>query len=238
MREIILAGLKTRLTGGTDGHGGGDGPAIILLHGFGAPGDDLVPLADMMAVPRGTRFLFPEGPLALSTGYGDTRAWWLIDMERLEADRAAGRVRDLSKEVPLGLLQARETFHQYLKQLPGAMAIDYKHALIGGFSQGAMMTCDAVMRYEYPFAGLIQLSGSLLARQDWLLATKRAGLPVFQSHGAQDPILPYVMAERLHDELTLAGLSVEWHSFQGGHEIPDSILNRLSEFIRTVLDKA
>ncbi|HEX8750148.1 MAG TPA: hypothetical protein VF732_03465, partial [Nitrospira sp.] len=59
----------------------------------------------------------------------------------------------------------------------------------------------------------------------------------FQSHGTQDPILPHVMAERLRDALTLAGLSVEWHSFRGGHEIPDPILNRLSEFITKVLTK-
>jgi phospholipase/carboxylesterase len=237
MREITLAGLKTRLTGGTDGHGGGDGPAVILLHGFGAPGDDLVPLADMMTVPTGTRFLFPEGPLSLDSSYGDGRAWWMIDMERLQADRAAGRIRDLSAEVPPGLPKAREAVEQYLGQLPRAMSIDYKRTLIGGFSQGAMLTCDAVMRQEYPFAGLIQLSGSLLARQDWRLAAKRSGLPAFQSHGMQDPILPYVMAERLRDELRKCGLPVEWHHFHGGHEIPDPVLRHLSSFVTKVLTK-
>ena len=118
MREIILGGLKTRLTGGTDGIGGGKGPVVVLLHGFGAPGDDLVPLADWIATPRGTRFLFTEGPLSLSMGFGDSRAWWIIDMARLEADRAAGRVRDLSQEVPRGLPQAREALETFLTALP------------------------------------------------------------------------------------------------------------------------
>jgi phospholipase/carboxylesterase len=48
MREDLLGGLKVRLVGGSDGRGGGDGPVVLLLHGFGAPGDDLVPLADVI----------------------------------------------------------------------------------------------------------------------------------------------------------------------------------------------
>ena len=75
MRERLLGGLKVRLTGGMDGNGGGEGPVVMLLHGFGAPGDDLVPLADVIEAPRGTRWLFPEGPLPLNMGFGDSRAW-------------------------------------------------------------------------------------------------------------------------------------------------------------------
>lgn len=238
MKTEQLGGLKTRLTGGADGQGGGNGPVVILLHGFGAPGDDLVPLADIMAAPKGTRFLFPEGPLSMSFGYGDARAWWLTDMARLEADRAAGRVRDLSGEVPRGLPQVREAMERFLASLPRSMPIDFAKTVIGGFSQGAMLTCDTVMRTAFPFAGLVQLSGSLLAKQDWRPSVgKRSGLPVFQSHGSQDPILPYVMAERLRDELIHAGLSVEWHNFLGGHEIPEPVLQRLGLFLTKVLTK-
>jgi phospholipase/carboxylesterase len=238
MREITLAGLTTRLTGGRDGHGSGDGPVVILLHGYGAPGDDLVGLANFLIGPVGTRWIFPEAPLPLNMGYGNARAWWLIDMARLEADRAAGRVRDLSSEVPRGLPQAREALEKWLSVLPSALSVDYRRTLIGGFSQGAMLTCDLVMRTAFPFAGLIQLSGSLLARQDWRPSVgKRAGLPVFQSHGTQDPILPYVMAERLRDELMAEGLTVNWNKFQGGHEIPEPILARLNGFVTKVLAK-
>lgn len=239
MREIISGGLKTRLTGGTDGLGGGSGPVVVLLHGFGAPGDDLVALGDALDVPKGTRFLFPEGPLPLNMGFGDSRAWWIIDMARLEADRAAGRLRDLSNEVPRGLPAARTTLETFLTQLPRAMSIDYTKTVIGGFSQGAMLTCDVVMRTSHPFAGLVQLSGALLAKQDWRPGVgKRTGLPVFQSHGTQDAILPFVMAERLRDELTHHGLSVEWHSFRGGHEIPEPVIQRLSAFLTKTLTNA
>ncbi len=238
MREIRLADLTTRLTGGTDGHGGGDGPVVILLHGYGAPGNDLLPLANVLSGPARTRWIFPEGPLPLNMGFGDSRAWWLIDMARLEADRAAGRMRDLSSEVPRGLPDARQVLEKFVTALPSVLSVDYQRMLIGGFSQGAMLTCDLVMRTAFPFAGLIQLSGSLLARQDWRpSAGKRAGLPVFQSHGTADPILPYAMAGRLRDELIAAGLTVQWHSFPGGHEIPEPVLSRLSGFITKVLAK-
>jgi phospholipase/carboxylesterase len=236
MRKIKVAGLTTRMTGGTDGHGSGDGPLVLLLHGYGAPGDDLMVLADVLKVPAGTRWLFPEAPLALDMGYGDARAWWLIDMARLEADRLAGRVRDLSSEVPRGLPQAREAFERFLMTLPNVLPVAPRRTIIGGFSQGAMLTCDVVMRTAFPFAGLVQLSGTLLAKQDWRpLVGKRAGLPVFISHGTHDPILPYVMAERLRHELVTAGLDVRWHRFSGGHEIPEPILAQLSGFITKVL---
>lgn len=237
MRDAIdIGGLKTRLRGGTDGKGAGNGPVVILLHGFGAPGDDLVPLADVMDLPAGTRWFFPEAPLPLSMGYGDARAWWMIDMARLQADRAAGRVRDLSIEVPNGLALARERVLLFLKELPRHRVIDYKKTVIGGFSQGAMLTCDAVLHSDYPLAGLVQLSGNILAQSVWgPLMTKRSGLPVFQSHGMQDEILPYAGAERLRDALIKSGLAVEWNSFPGGHEIPQPVLRSLNAFLKRVL---
>ncbi len=232
MKELLLGGLKVRLAGGVDGQGGGDGPLVMLLHGFGAPGDDLVPLADVIDAPAGTRWLFPEAPLSLNMGFGDSRAWWIIDFARIQEDRAAGRIRDLSVEVPQGLALARERFLAFLKELPKQLPIDYKKTVIGGFSQGAMLTCDTVLQTDYPFAGLVQLSGNLLAQVVWgPLMRKRKGLPVFQSHGMQDDILPHIGAERLRDALTQAGLAVEWHSFRGGHEIPEIALRRLGPFI-------
>jgi phospholipase/carboxylesterase len=232
MREDLLGGLKVRLVGGSDGRGGGDGPVVLLLHGFGAPGDDLVPLADVIEVPRGTRWLFPEAPLSLNMGFGDSRAWWIIDFARIQEDRAAGRIRDLSVEIPQGLALARECFLAFLKELPRQFQIDYKKTVIGGFSQGAMLTCDAVLHTDYPFAGLVQLSGNLLAQSVWgPLMPTRKGLPVFQSHGTLDDILPHIGAERLCDALTQSGLAVERHSFRGGHEIPEPVLQRLTGFI-------
>jgi len=232
MREEQLGGLRTRITGGTDGKGGGHGPVVILLHGFGAPGNDLVPLADVMQVPAGTRFVFPEGPLSLSFGPRDARAWWLIDMSRIEQDRAAGRTRDLSNEIPKGLAPARANMLAFLKEVEQKLGTDPRTTILGGFSQGAMLSCDLMLRTTQAYAGLILLSGTLFAKQEWVpLLQKRKHVPVFQSHGRQDEILPYVGAEGLRDTLTHAGLSVEWYSFRGGHEIPRTVLQRLGPFI-------
>lgn len=238
MREEQIGGLRTWVTGGTDGKGGGRGPLVLLLHGFGAPGNDLVSLADVLNVPTGTRFVFPEGPLSLSFGPRDACAWWLIDMARMAADQAAGRVRDLSNEIPKGLAPARETMLEFLKEVERKFGADPRKTLLGGFSQGAMLSCDLMLRTTQPYAGLVQLSGTLLAAQEWTpLLQKRKGLPVFQSHGMRDEILPYAGAERLRDALSMSGLAVEWHSFRGGHEIPEPVLQRLGVFLTKVLTK-
>jgi phospholipase/carboxylesterase len=238
MRQEKLGGLTVRMTGGTDGRGGGNGPLVVLLHGYGAPGDDLVALSDYLDAPAGTRFFFPAAPLPMPLGYGDTRAWWMIDMARIQADREAGRVRDMSAEIPRGLIEARERIAPFLNDLHRKGGADPKNMILGGFSQGAMLSCDALLRSDRRYAGLIQLSGTLVAKQEWgPLLLKRKTLPVFQSHGTQDPILPYVMAERLRDEFVRAGLAVDWVPFRGGHEIPEPVLRRVGQFIHLHLGR-
>ena len=236
MRIETLGDLTVRLTGGTDGKGGGNGPLVLLLHGFGAPGDDLVPLSEYLDAPAATRFVFPEAPISIPMGFGDSRAWWMIDMARIQADRAAGKVRDMSGEIPRGLPEARERMKTLLNDLHGKLGADPARTVLGGFSQGAMLSCDALLHSTQLYAGLIQLSGTLVAKQEWgPLLTKRKGLPLFQSHGTQDPILPYAMAERLRDEFLQAGVTVEWQPCRGGHEITEPVLRKLGSFLQKVL---
>ncbi|MGH7260858.1 MAG: alpha/beta hydrolase [Nitrospiraceae bacterium] len=234
MKVKQLGGLKVWLTGGTDGCGGGDGPVVVLLHGWGAPGDDLVPLGQEIDAPRGTRFVFPEAPLSLQMGFGDSRGWWMLDIEKRQREIAAGRARDLSREVPKGLAEARAKVIALLDELERRAGA--RQIVLGGFSQGAMLACDVALRTGTPLAGLVLLSGTLLAADEWTpLMPKRKGLKVFQSHGSADPLLPYFIAEQLRDVLKQGGLSVDWVSFRGGHEIPGTVLDRLGAFLRTVL---
>jgi phospholipase/carboxylesterase len=234
MRQEQLGGLTARIVGGADRRGGGKGPVVVLLHGFGAPGDDLVPLWEALAVPTGTRFVFPEGRLALP--YGSGRAWWMIDLERLQRDQAAGRLRDLSRDMPPGLPEARMQITGLLDDVERKLGADPRRLVLGGFSQGAMLSCDVALRTARPLAGLVLMSGTLLSQEEWVpLMPKRRGLKVLQSHGGADPLLPLSLAEQLRTLLAQAGVSVDWVPFRGGHEIPPVVLTKLSRFLTEVL---
>jgi phospholipase/carboxylesterase len=236
MRAERLAGLTVRVTGGQDGKGAGNGASIVLLHGFGAPGNDLVSLAEAIPVPPGTRFFFPAAPLSLQMGFGDSRAWWMLDLERRNREIAAGLARDLSRDVPVGLAEARAKILSLLDELERRYKIDPRRTVLGGFSQGAMLACDVALRMDRPLAGLVLLSSTLLARDEWVpLMPKRCGMKVFMSHGSRDQLLPALLAEQLRDLLTQAGLLVEWVGFHGVHEISDLVLTRLAAFLQLVL---
>lgn len=76
------------------------------------------------------------------------------------------------------------------------------------------------------------LSGTLLAASEWRRrACSRAGLHVYQSHGRRDPLLPFADAEALRELLREAGLKVDFHAFEGQHEIPISVLRGLASFV-------
>jgi phospholipase/carboxylesterase len=230
MRQLELGTLKAHVTGGTDREGGGTGPVVVLLHGYGAPGTDLVPLWRELAVPHEVRFVFPEAPLDL--GFGG-RAWWPIDMARLQDRSSKVAVQRLTTEVPPGLDAARGALLELLDVLQRDFAAEPQQTLIGGFSQGAMLATDTVLRSSRPFASLAVLSGTLIAHDEWSpLMSARRGLPVLQSHGRVDPILPFEIAEQLRDELVSAGLPVEFIPFNGGHGIPGGVLDGLTRSIR------
>ena len=232
MKELKLGTLTAHVTGGTDREGGGTGPVVVLLHGYGAPGTDLVPLWRELAVPHEVRFVFPEGPLEL--GFGG-RAWWPLDMARLQDRFSKAGVEPLIAEVPPGIDSARLALLELLSILERDFAAVPEQTVIGGFSQGAMLATDTVLRSSRPFAGLAVLSGTLISHDEWLpLMSARRGLPVLQSHGRADPVLPFDLAERLHAELVSAGLPVEFVPFNGGHGIPGGVLEGLARMIRSL----
>jgi phospholipase/carboxylesterase len=217
----------------------GDGPVVVLLHGFGAPGGDLVALAGAIDAPHGTTFVFPEAPLELPWGF-DARAWWLIDMERLERAVAGGTVNRLVDETPDGLDAARERVQSMLEELRARPSLHGRPLVLGGFSQGAMLACDVALRtadvgdLAAP-AGLALMSTTILSARAWTERMARlAGCRVLLSHGTADPLLPFSVAGRLRDLLLDAGADVRWIPFRGGHEIPPPVLEGLSAVIADV----
>jgi phospholipase/carboxylesterase len=229
MREIKLGTLTAHVTGGIDREGGGTGPMVVLLHGYGAPGTDLVSLWRSFAVPKEVRFVFPEAPLDL--GFGG-RAWWPLDMARLQERFSKDLVEELIAEVPAGIDAARAAMLGLLSALESDFGASPARTIIGGFSQGSMLATDIVLRTDRPFGGLALLSSTLISHDEWLpLLSARKGLPVLQSHGRADTVLPFQLAERLRDELIAAGLPVEFVPFNGGHSIPSGALDGLTRMI-------
>jgi phospholipase/carboxylesterase len=235
VREEKLGSLLVRVAGGTDREGGGTGPVVVLMHGFGAPGHDLVGLWRELAAPAGTRFVFPEAPLGLPFEYGFGRAWWMIDMAALQLALARGEERRMADEIPKGLAEANAKVNAMLDELDKMLTPS--KLVLGGFSQGAMLACDVALRNrERPLAGLVLMSGTLLAASEWRPRfTARAGLPVFQSHGRSDPLLPISGAEQLKDALVAGGCDVTWTPFSGQHEIPGGVRDGVGRFLTKVL---
>lgn len=236
MKTRQLGDLNARVTGGTDGQGGGDGPVVVMLHGYGAPGHDLVGLGPEIAAPAGTRFVFPEAPLELPGMMMGGRAWWHIDMERLQMAMMTGQIRDMSKEVPEGMAEANRMVNSLLDAVEAELSVTGARIVLGGFSQGAMLSCDVALRSDRALAGLVLFSGTLLAEHEWgPRMAAREGMKVVQSHGTHDPLLPFPVAERLRDGLVNAGLEHTWVPFRGQHEIPREALQAASALMRDVL---
>lgn len=201
--------------------------AVVLLHGFGAPGDDLVGLAEYIEAP-GAAWVFPQAPIELGGPYGDGRAWWELDPERELG-------RDRSDEDPRELRDLRPAIVGVLEATALRFGLAPERIVLGGFSQGAMVACDVACASTIPLGGLVLLSGTLLARTRWAPGmAARAGLRVLQSHGKLDPLLPFRSAVTLRDLLVAAGARVEWIEFDGGHEIPPPLLEAIGEVIEGV----
>jgi phospholipase/carboxylesterase len=226
--------LEVVFAGGNDARGGGDGPLVVLLHGFGAPGTDLVSLHRALGLPPDTRFAFPAGLVDLSRVFGgDARAWWDIDLEARMARAARGEPRDpneIPEHMDAAVTAVADWLDNYRAQTPSAKLI------LGGFSQGAMLALEVALHLTEPPHALALLSSTLLARSRQApLLSKLAHTRVFQSHGQSDVVLAYEDAEKLHTHLKGAGLDATFRSFRGGHEIPQAVLSDLSAVVRRAI---
>jgi phospholipase/carboxylesterase len=216
--------------------------AVVLCHGYGAPATDLVPLARELVQlqpelgPK-VRFVFPAAPLSLAAlGMPSARAWFHLPPEVL-----MGQQRDWKKfavSVPDGLAQARRGMMGMLSALSAATKLPYGRIVLGGFSQGGMVTTDLALRLEEAPAGLCILSGALICQEEWKQrAERRKGLPVLQGHGRVDDVLPFHQAESLRELLKSAGLLVDFVPFDGPHTIDPDELEKMAEFLHVRLLK-
>jgi phospholipase/carboxylesterase len=212
------------------------GPVVVLLHGFGAPGTDLVPLARVFQGPEDARYVFLEAPVELPTPFGMGRAWWMIDPMRFQEAVARGTYDAIEKEEPEGMTEARAALSAALDAVEAELSPPSPGVVLGGFSQGSMLALDlALEEPDRELAGLVLMSATLVARDRWVAGIPgRKGLPVLQSHGAHDPLLPFTQAQRLRGLLEDGGLDVTWIPFDGQHEIPPPVIHAGGDFMRRI----
>lgn len=176
--------------------GGAATELVVLLHGVGADGNDLIALAPHFAkhLPW-AKFVSPHGPEAydlMPPGLAFGRQWFsLRSFAPADMLKGADAARPIVDRF-LDDLLAREGV------MPGKLALV-------GFSQGAMMALHVGLRRDPPPAAIVSYSGVLLGMER-LKAEIRGRPPVLLIHGADDPLVP--PASLVAAERALAALSV------------------------------
>lgn len=210
----------------------------IFCHGYGAPGDDLVPVGAQLLqqfpdLLDQIQLIFPAAPLDLSNqGLPGGRAWWPLEIDQLTRSIQQRDFDELRKSCPPQLPSARE---KLLKLIEETGQPPHK-IVLGGFSQGAMLATDVALHLPEPPAGLIIWSGTLLNEEEWRRRAKQLkNIPIIQSHGREDMILPYEAAIWLKDLLVEAESKVNFIGFRGPHTISKDAINAVGELFERLL---
>ena len=218
---------------------------VVLCHGFGAPGTDLVGIGDELLsihpeLADSVEIVFPTAPLSLDQfGMFGGRAWWHIDMEELIGAIEHGNIRILRERRPDGIDEARGLLLTLIDELRQKSDLPLSQFVLGGFSQGAMLAVETALNLPEPPGGLCLWSGTLVSEADWRpKASRLKGVPVLQSHGRQDQILPFDASLWLRDLLIESGAIVDFIPFNGPHTIPLAGLERLADMLVQLCHKS
>ena len=198
-----------------------DSKWVILFHGYGADASDLASFGEQIQLSKDCNWLFPNGPLSVPIGPGWTgRAWWNIKLSELEGDWTEKRPPDMTKAVEL------------VFKMIASMKFEWKDIIIGGFSQGAMLSTEVFLKAPETPAGLICLSGTMLSRQEWTqVVSNRKGSQILMSHGELDQVLPHKGSIQLQKFFEENGIKTQFISFRGGHEIPFQVIEKMKSYI-------
>ena len=194
---------------------------VVLLHGYGANGDDLIALGNewRRQLP-GAVFVAPNAPQPIP-GMPGALQWFALTM------------RDPS-EYWRGVVAARPLLDRFLDAELARYRLPAGRLALVGFSQGTMMALHAGLRRAAAPAAIVGFSGLLPGPEH--LAEVTARPPILLIHGEMDDLIP---AEALHiarEPLAHAGLLVEWHVCPGlGHGIDPGGIAIAGHFMAQVL---
>ena len=186
---------------------------VILLHGYGADGADLIGLAEPMAeyLPD-TAFRAPNAPEPCRVNPMG-RQWFPIPPIDGSSER----------EMMEGYLGAAETLDAALDEIVAEEGVGREATALLGFSQGTMMALSVGPRHLPAFAGIVGFSGRLIDRAALGLAAARP--PVLLVHGDRDEVVPHASMAEAQEALAGAGFPVSSFTSRGtGHAIaPDGL---------------
>lgn len=192
--------------------GGGDG-TLVLLHGRGADENDLFGLFDVLDPDRRLTGLTVGGPFRLPPG---GRHWYVVPRVGYpDPGTFAASFADLAS------------------LLDDEQGLDWSSTVIGGFSQGSVMSAALALGAGRPQpAGLLVMSGFIPTVTGWQpdLAA-RPTLPVMIAHGTQDPVIPVSFAREAREQLDGAGLPVTYRESPAGHTIDPRLVPDLQAWI-------
>ena len=213
-----------RLRGPERGPASGGRPraAIVLLHGLGADGEDLIGLADSWAgaLPE-CRFLSPHAPERCDMAPMG-RQWFSI------RDRSEAALR-------AGVERAAPALDAFIDGALDADRLGDDRLVLVGFSQGTMMALHVALRRRRAPAGVLGYSGRLIGAGR-LADEAVAHPPVMLIHGDADDMVPIAALHEAVAALGAAGVSAQWHVSGGvGHGIAPDGLAIGARFLRDCL---
>lgn len=192
----------------------GGGMNLVLLHGYGSDENDMRGLAQELGIDANISVL--RAPYQCPFG---GYAWFAIDFE------SESKRYDLEQAV-----HSRDSVITFLE------SSNCRDVVLGGFSQGAMISLGVAIARPDLLSGLIILSGALLPPfriDDPLESFKQ--LPKLIQHGELDDIVPYEMAADLSDWLRGIDAVFCFQSFPMGHSVSLESLDALRDWVSTLL---
>jgi len=201
--------------------GGAARQLVVLCHGVGADGHDLIGLAPTWshAVPSAA-FAAPSAPEPYDRDpHGPGRQWFSV------ADRTPS-------VMARGVRTAAALLGSFIDAELERLALPATAYVLMGFSQGAMTVLFTGLRRPAAPQAILAYSGALLAPET-LESELRNRAPVLLVHGEADDVVPVVRSRDAERDLRAAGVPVEAHYMPGlGHGIDEDGIRRGGVFLR------